>query len=93
MAIPRPKFQPGHTAPDDPLLPLLGPGHTLIGRSTFPTHQQLRQGIFAGIFSLLRLAVLLHHFPLAGAEQGDEKFAGFRQGVDVVLKALFQVNY
>ena len=66
MAVLRPEFQPGDTPPHDPLFPVSGPGHPLVGGPAFPAHQQLGEGVFGRVFAQLRFAGFLHHLPLAG---------------------------
>ena len=66
MTVFRAELQTGNTPPDDPLLPVSGPGASLVGRTALPAHQQLGQGIFGGVFALLGLGGFLHHLPLDG---------------------------
>ena len=66
MAVFRAELQPGDAPPDDPLFPVSGPGASLVRRTALSAHQQLRQGVFGGIFALFRPSGFLHHLPLAG---------------------------
>ena len=66
MAVFRAELQPGDTPPDDPLFAVSGPGTSLVRCTALSAHQQLGQGVFGGVFALLRLSGFLHHFPFAG---------------------------